>query len=513
MTLFLDRIMGPIDRLIDGITMYRLTLYALLVLLGIATLQSALGLLPFAPLALLASTAFLVVMCWAANTLLARILRVPTNIESAAITALILACIIDPARSQGDFQMLGWAAIAAMASKYVLARHGKHVFNPAAITAVITALAFGISVSWWIGTTSMLPIVTLCGLVLVRKVRQGGMVASFFAAALAGASLLALVLGTPIVPALRQVVLLSPLMFFGSIMLTEPLTAPPTRGWKRIYGALTGILFLPQVHVGALYSTPELALVVGNLFAYVVSPKYRVALTLKRRQKLSPDVINFVFAPSRPLAFAPGQYVECTLGHAHPDSRGNRRYFTLASSPTEPNVQLGVRFYPQGSSFKRTLRAMGPQEQLAAGQVAGDFTLPRDPKQKLVLIAGGIGITPYRSMLKYLLDTEERRDIALLYSAKTLSELVYSDVLNEAHTRLGTKVVYTLTDLQSIPHNWNGWRGRIDARMIQEAVPDYHSRLFYLSGPPEMVSGCERVLQEIGVKPSQIKRDFFPGLV
>lgn len=513
MTLFLDRIMSPVDRMVDGITMYRLTLYSLLVLLGIATLQSALGLLPFGPLALLASAAFLVVMCWAANTLLARIFRVPTNIESAAITALILACVTDPARSQNDFLMLGWMAIAAMSSKYVLALRGKHIFNPAAIALVIMWLILRVSVSWWIGTASMLPIVTLCGLVLVRKVRQGGMVAIFFAAALAGATLLALVQGANIVPALRQVVLLSPLMFFGSIMLTEPLTAPPTRGWKRVYGALTGILFLPQIHVGPLYSTPELALVLGNLFAYAVSPKYRVALTLKRRQKLTPDVFNFVFTPSRPLAFAPGQYVECTLGHARPDSRGNRRYFTLASSPTEPNVQLGVRFYSQGSTFKRTLRSMSPQEQLVAGQVAGDFTLPRDPSQKLVLIAGGIGITPYRSMLKYLLDTGERRDIALLYSAKTLNELVYTDVLNDAQTRLGAKIIYTLTDLDSVPQTWRGQTGRIDARMIQEAVPDYRSRLFYLSGPPEMVSACERVLQQIGVKPSHIKRDFFPGLV
>ena len=513
MTLLLDRIMSPVDRMVDGVTMYRLTLYSLLVVLGIATLQSALGLLPFAPLALLASTAFLVVMCWAANTLLARIFRVPTNIESAAITALILACVIDPARSQNDFLMLGWTSLAAMSSKYVLALRGKHIFNPAAIALVIMWLILRVSVSWWIGTASMLPIVTLCGLVLVRKVRQGGMFFSFLAAALAGACLLALAQRANIVPALREVVLLSPLIFFGSVMLTEPLTAPPTRGWKRVYGALTGILFLPQIHVGALYSTPELALVLGNLFAYAVSPKYRVALTLKRRQKLTPDVFNFVFTPSRPLAFAPGQYLECTLGHAHPDSRGNRRYFTLASSPTEPNVQLGVRFYSQGSTFKRTLRSMSPQEQLVAGQIAGDFTLPRDPGQKLVLIAGGIGITPYRSMLKYLLDTGERRDIALLYSAKTPNELVYTDVLNEAQARLGAKIVYTLTDLDAVPQTWKGQTGRIDARMIQEAVPDYRTRLFYLSGPPEMVSACERVLQQIGVKPNHIKRDFFPGLV
>src|ERR1700676_285320 len=102
---------AKIDYVLDRITMYRLVLYTLLGLLGLATVLSYFKLLSFSPLSLVASTIFLVIMCWAANTILAYVFEVPTNIESATITALILALIIDPAKTPDDVQFLGWAAI------------------------------------------------------------------------------------------------------------------------------------------------------------------------------------------------------------------------------------------------------------------------------------------------------------------------------------------------------------------------------------------------------------------
>ena len=100
---------------------------------------------------------------------------------------------------------------------------------------------------------------------------------------------------------------------------------------------------------------------------------------------------------------------------------------------------------------------------MIAGQIAGDFTLPDDPEQKLVFIAGGIGITPFRSMLKYLLDTNQRRDIVLLYANKTANEIAYKDILSEAQTKLGIQVFYTLTDTEALPRNWRG-SGRQNTR-------------------------------------------------
>jgi ferredoxin-NADP reductase len=267
------------------------------------------------------------------------------------------------------------------------------------------------------------------------------------------------------------------------------------------------------LHLGPIYSTPELALVLGNIFAYLVSPKQRVALRLTKKIKMAPYIIDFVFRPSQTLAFLPGQYMEFTLAHSHPDSRGNRRYFTLASSPTENAVHLGVRFYEKSSSFKQALYNLDGKTSLIGAQIAGDFTLPTDPAQKLVFIAGGIGITPFRSMLKYLLDTHQRRDIILLYANKTIDEIAYRDVLSMAQSKLGVKIFYILTDRSALPRNWTGFTGRIDEQMLTQAIPDYQDRTYYLSGPPEMVKAHEESLRRLQIKRSQIKKDFFPGLV
>jgi ferredoxin-NADP reductase len=146
-------------------------------------------------------------------------------------------------------------------------------------------------------------------------------------------------------------------------------------------------------------------------------------------------------------------------------------------------------------------------------RVAGDFTLPEDPAWKLAFIAGGIGITPYRSMLKYLIDTQQPRDIVLLCAQRTADDVVYKDLLGEAQRKLGMKVALTLTDPAAVPGTWSGYVGRVDARMIQDAMPDYAERHFYISGPPDMVKAAERELRSLGVGPRQIKKDFFPGLV
>jgi ferredoxin-NADP reductase len=493
--------------------MYRLVLYILFGLIGIAAILAYFKLLAFSPLALLASTTFLVLMCWAMNTIFGYVFEVPTNIESATITALILALILDPAQSAGAFQFLGWAAILAMASKYILALNKKHLFNPAAIAVVITSFALGESASWWVGTAGMLPFVLVGGLLIVRKLRMEDLFWSFCASALVLGCILTVVQRKSIPTELSQLLVQSPLFFFACIMLTEPLTAPPTKNLRRIYAILVGALFLPQIHIGQIYTTPELALVLGNVFSYLVSPKLKVLLKLSRKVKMAPDIVGFVFKPSQQLAFTPGQYMEFTLAHPHPDVRGNRRYFTLASSPTERDLHLGVRFYEQGSSFKEAMYRMDGRTKIVGAQIAGDFTLPKDPTQKLVFIAGGIGITPFRSMLKYLLDSQQYRDIVLFYVNRTVDEIVYKDVLGEAKARLGLKTFFTLTDTEAIPRGWPGLVGRVNEQTILATVPDYQERTYYLSGPPEMVRAYEQVLKNLHIRNDQIKKDFFPGLV
>jgi len=504
--------MKAIDAILDRISMYRLVLYYLLFVLAGADVLCYLKVLPYDPLLLALSVLFLTAVSWVTNQVFAKAFDAPTNVESVYISALILALVLSPIQSASDLPLLFWAAVLAMASKYVLTINKKHVFNPVAIAVALTAFGFNGVASWWVSTLPMLPF-SLLGLLIVRKIRRDDLVFYFFVASVLTMLAFSVIQGGDLLNTAQLNITGSPILFFAFVMLTEPLTTPPTRALQAIYGALVGILFTPPFHIGSFYTTPELALVIGNIFSYLVSPKSKVITTIKRRRWIAPDTIEIMLPLQKQLAFSPGQYMEWTLPHEKPDSRGNRRYFTIASSPTEKVLRLGVKLYPAGSSYKKAMGEADVDTPIVGAQLSGDFTLPKDPHQKLVFIAGGIGITPFRSMIKYLLDVKQARPIVVLYSNKTADEVIYRDVLDEAQRRLNIRTVYALTGEASRQPNWLGRLGRIDAKMIAEEVPDFVERVFYLSGPQEMVRAYEDTLRGMGVAARQIKTDFFPGFV
>ena len=502
-----------IDNFLNRITMYRLVSYYLVFLLLIALIMDFTGIQSYDPFALLFSTAFLLVISLITNWIFSKIFKVPSNVESSYITALILALIISPIQSYSDLWFLAWAAMLAMASKYIIAINGKHIFNPAAFAVTLTYFTINQSASWWVGNAQMLPFVLIGGLLLVRRIRRFDLVISFGLATLAITPLASLIDNTSVLSALQGAVLYSPFAFFGFVMLTEPLTAPATHKMRIYYAIIVAFLFTPLVHFGSFYTTPELALLIGNIFAFVVSPRRNLVLKLRERIRLAPDIYEFVFAPSRKLAFQAGQYMEWTLGHDEADSRGNRRYFTLASAPTENVLRLGVKFHENSSSFKKSLLEIDKSHDIVASQVAGDFVLPANHRQKCVFIAGGIGITPFRSMIKYLLDTHQRRPIILFYANHNANEIVYKDIFDRAERELGIKTIYTLTDQHKLPAGWKGQTGRIKPEWIKKAVPGYRTCLFYVSGPMGMIDSVVDTLHELGIRNSHIKTDYFPGIM
>jgi ferredoxin-NADP reductase len=498
-----------IDDILNRTTMYRLVLYYLIALLGVAFFFSFFGLLPFGPAALVFSASLIMAVSMAANWIFAKVFDAVTNVESVYITAFILALIVPPATigNAGDIGLIVFASIWAMASKYLFAIGKRHLFNPAAFGVALAALLIGHEATWWIGgNLALLPFVLAGGVLIVRKIQRTDLVASFGILALVTSALTAGV-GNEWT-AIVQTLIHSAIFFFAFVMLTEPLTTPPNRPLRIAYGALVGFLFAPNIHMGSFYFSPELALLFGNVFSYLVSPKGRYMLTLKRVEEVARDAYEFVFSSDRPFSFSPGQYMEWTLAHESPDNRGNRRYFTLASAPTERTVRLGVKFYPEASTFKRALAAMKKGERISASHIAGGFVLPRNKNKKLVFIAGGIGITPFRSMVRYLLDKNEPRDIVMLYSNRSAKDIAYADVLDRARTELGIRTIYAVTEGDG---SSDVYAGKIDAGLIRREVPDYASRTFYLSGPHAMVAAFEKTLRDMGVPRYRIKSDFFPG--
>lgn len=496
--------MKYIDNFLNYLTMYRLVLYVLIGLVVVAEIFTFFHLLPFSPLALLFSTVFLVAVCYVANKLFAYLFKVPANVESVYISALILALIITPK----SIIFLFFAAVITIASKYLININKKHIFNPVAFGIWLGGLLTGNYASWWVGTASLMPFVLVGGFLIVRKIRREDMVFTFFVVAIATIFGFDILNKTDLLLSLQKIALDTPILFFASVMLTEPLTTPPTKTLQSIYAGLVGFLYCPQIHLGDFYTTPETALLLGNIFSYLVSPKVRLRLLLKNKVQVTSDIYDFIFQTSQKFSFVPGQYMEWTLSHKNTDSRGNRRYFTIASSPTEKDVILGVRFNSSGSSFKNALSDFSKDSEIIASSIAGDFTLPKDGAKKLVFVAGGIGVTPFRSMVKYLLDKKEKRDIVVLYTAKTPEDFAYKEVFDEARN-VGIRVIYTVTNTKDVPNNWKGHVGRINGELVEKEIPDFKERMFYLSGPNAMIESFEQMLKKIGVK--HIKKDYFPG--
>ncbi len=487
-----------IDRFLNSITMYNLMHQGLRVVAAYAVAASILGYLDYSVGSLLGSMIVIMIACWVLNLLFAKIFRAPVNQESAYITGMILFFLLSPATSLNDYLVLTLASAIAMASKYLLAIHKRHIFNPAAFGAFVIGLT-GLTggTAWWGGIPVMFPAIAIFGFLILRKIKRFQMFFTFIIVASLSAMVFSFKFSMPVIEMIEQLLTTWPLIFFGTIMFTEPLTTPPTKKLQLIYATLVGFLFGFPFQIGTLYATAELALLLGNIFSFAVSFKRRVILSFQNKIALAKNTYELTFKPDTRFAFNPGQYLEWTLPHYKIDSRGNRRYFTIASSPTEDTVKLGIRFSDtKSSSFKQKLLQLNAGDKIYAGQLTGDFTLPKNSNEKLAFIAGGIGITPFKSMLQYLMDKNEKRDIVLLYANKTQEEVAYTEFLNEAQNKIGLKTIHVIAKF-------------IDEPMIRQDVSDFKDRIFYLSGPPAMVENYKKLLSKLGVK--RIKTDFFPG--
>ncbi len=493
--------------------MYRVVLYGLFTLIVLSAGFGFAGISPYGGVNIIVSFFLVSILCYLWNFLFAKIFGVQRNIESAWITGMILTLILAPLTSFSEIWIYIGVAGLAMGSKYFLAISKKHIFNPVAISIFIAGFLGSGVAYWWVGSSYLLIPTAILGILILRKVRRFEMFFYFIGFALLSTSVSSFFGELPILESLSSAILSGPLLFFGSVMLTEPLTTPPQRRQQIIYGIIVGVFYGLGFSFANLHNTPELALIIGNIFAFIVSPKDKLALTLLEKNNLSNDVYEFVWQSNKRLPFEAGQYLEWTLGHGKPDTRGNRRYFTIASSPTEDTFRLGIKTYENPSTFKNKLVSLKIGSKIFAGSLSGEFTLPKDTKKKMVWIAGGIGITPFRSMAKYLIDKKEKRNIVLFFSNKTSKDIVYKDIFEEAKNVSGLKTINVCNTKLPEDSDPKLRFGFIDEEMIKKEVADYKDRVFYISGPHGMVTAFETTLKKIGVPNSHIKIDFFPGFV
>ncbi|MBW4061979.1 RnfABCDGE type electron transport complex subunit D [Candidatus Saccharibacteria bacterium] len=504
----LKTISEPINAVLNRITMYRLVVYVLSLLAAIGIGASMLGRLSASPTAMVVSLFLLLGSAFITDFSFSKLFDVPTNNQSWLITALILFLIVHPATSSASAVALILGGAISSASKFLLARNAKHFFNPAALAATILGLTGLQSTTWWIGSAIFWPFTLVLGLLVVRKIRRFPMVLSFVATAIVTQAL-SFSLGQQAFGSnMKAALISSPLIFLATIMLTEPATMPPRLNKQLVFGVFVGILYATAWQIGPLIIYPEVALLLGNVYAYLVSPKFRLRLELQEVQRISDRVYNYVFKPDQPFTFLPGQYMEWTLAGVPYDSRGNRRTFTIASSPTENTVQLGIKYYEPASSFKAAMAQLQPGDLLYASQLGGNFTLGKHDHQKLALIAGGIGVTPFRSMVKYLTDSGIQSDVVVLYVVSDPAELAYMTEF-EAARQVGVTTIPIITQTGvSAP---GAITGKLSTNLLSSLIPDAVQRTFYISGPNVMVDATKAYLQDLGVATSSIKTDHFSG--
>jgi len=227
--------------------------------------------------------------------------------------------------------------------------------------------------------------------------------------------------------------------------------------------------------------------------------------TLHHIEEEAPNISTFYFQPEHSVIYEPGQYIELTLPHDTMDNRGDRRLFALSSSPDEPFIAITNKFASRdGSSFKRALKQLPRGTSVEISIPRGSFTLPDDPTIPLTFIAGGIGITPFRSMAQSLVSTKQQRSIQLFYMVTHEDEIMFQPLL--------TRAIPETTIVVSNPSpSWRGARDRLDGDFILQHATVLPSTLFYISGPESLVTALQRDLESRDIKKDRFVVDPFTG--
>jgi len=222
-----------------------------------------------------------------------------------------------------------------------------------------------------------------------------------------------------------------------------------------------------------------------------------VRATVKEKREVARGTLLAIFdLGGQVVDFRAGQYfwVEL-LDPPYEDENGPRRHISVVTSPTERGV-LGLCTRIRDSAFKRSLAELEVGAEVEVEEPKGDFKLPEDTEPHYVFIAGGIGITVFRSMLRYIADTGEPYDVTLVYSNRDRASTAFLDELTELESQIpGFELVVTMTG----DPEWTGESRRVDADFLRDKLGELAYYTYLLAGPPPMVEGVVEQLNEAGV--------------
>lgn len=239
-------------------------------------------------------------------------------------------------------------------------------------------------------------------------------------------------------------------------------------------------------------------------------------ITLKEKRDEAKGTKSFFWEPEKDVKWLAGQYYYFTLpAMKYPDPRGSTRHFTISSSPTEGKLLRLTTRIREESGYKKTLDELPVGSVIDGEGPNGTFILEETPEPN-IFIAGGIGITPFRSMIKNVTDKNLKTPIYLIYSNSLPEEIVFKKELEDiaaAHPNI--KLAMTVSRPQESKEKWTGMTGRVDEVMVKNLIEGWKLEIgkctFWLCGPPPMIDAMEEVVGKLGVTSNKVRSEKFTG--
>lgn len=233
--------------------------------------------------------------------------------------------------------------------------------------------------------------------------------------------------------------------------------------------------------------------------------------TLVSRQEIAERTMAFHFGKPSGWTYQAGQSLDITLpAPPESDAEGNVRTFTIASAPHEKTLMVATRL--RDTAFKRVLQSMPLGAAVQIEGPAGDLTLHQDQARTAVFLAGGIGITPFRSISVAAAHARLPHTIYLFYANRRPEDAPFLEELQalEQENR-NFKLIATMTKMEKSRRPWHGETGTIGKEMLAKYLKNAASPIYYVAGPPEMVRGLQAMLAAYGVAPADIRAEEFAG--
>jgi ferredoxin-NADP reductase len=237
-------------------------------------------------------------------------------------------------------------------------------------------------------------------------------------------------------------------------------------------------------------------------------------LKLVKKNEEAKGTMSFVFEPEKEVNWLPGQYFYWSLPELKDDPKGNTRHFTIHLSPSEgKNIGLTTRIRDV-SPFKQAFSKLNIGDIVQGEGPEGTFVLDEHEKGEHVLMAGGIGITPFRSFIKYNIDKGLKdTKLHLIYANSNPLEIAFKSEL-ESWAKAADNITVDMT-VSEPDSSWNGLTGRIDAAMIQKLIGNWQAEIgkltFWLCGPPPMAEAMEKILGSMNISSGKVRSEKFTG--